>query len=252
MKTQLLQDIDESGAFDAPRGLPVRTPRPRVWRRPQGPVQAPARPDPVPPVAPARPFPADPVPPASDPAEIPSWLAERLQEDALRDERAQWRGTWQRRALGWGGAACLLALVAAGGLWLAEQNRVDGALVVVANTTPEVHVPVAPMLVPVAPTPAAPAPTEPSPTSIQEAAPKLADVATPAGARKADAARSRKPPARAQPVRRAAAQPQEAANARRQREETMLQCRARGYGERQCVQRGCAMTRFGFACKGQE
>jgi hypothetical protein len=32
----------------------------------------------------------------------------------------------------------------------------------------------------------------------------------------------------------------------------MLQCRARGYAERQCVQRGCAMTRFGFACTGQE
>ena len=249
MKTQLLQDIDESGAFDAPRGLPVRTPRPRVWRRPQGPVQAPARPDPAPPVAPARPFPADPAPPASDPAEIPSWLAERLQEDALRDERAQWRGTWQRRAFAWGGAACLLALVAAGGLWLAEQNRVDGALVVVANTTPEVHAPVAPLPPPMMPTPAAPALTDPFPKSIQEPAPQPTDAATPVTP-KAEAARPRKPPMRAQPVRRAAAQPQEAANARRQREETMLQCRARGYAERQCVQRGCAMTRFGFACKG--
>jgi hypothetical protein len=29
-----------------------------------------------------------------------------------------------------------------------------------------------------------------------------------------------------------------------------MQCRAHGYDERQCFQRGCEMTKFGFACKG--
>jgi hypothetical protein len=37
---------------------------------------------------------------------------------------------------------------------------------------------------------------------------------------------------------------------RQRREETLMQCRAHGYDERQCFQRGCEMTRFGFACKG--
>jgi hypothetical protein len=39
-------------------------------------------------------------------------------------------------------------------------------------------------------------------------------------------------------------------SARQRREETQMQCRAHGYDERQCLQRGCEMTRFGFACKG--
>lgn len=38
--------------------------------------------------------------------------------------------------------------------------------------------------------------------------------------------------------------------ARQRREETLMQCRAHGYDERQCLQRGCEMTRYGFACKG--
>jgi hypothetical protein len=39
-------------------------------------------------------------------------------------------------------------------------------------------------------------------------------------------------------------------SARQRREETLMQCRAHGYDERQCLQRGCEMTRYGFACKG--
>jgi hypothetical protein len=39
-------------------------------------------------------------------------------------------------------------------------------------------------------------------------------------------------------------------SARQRHEETLLQCRAHGYDDRQCVERGCEMTRFGFACKG--
>jgi hypothetical protein len=37
---------------------------------------------------------------------------------------------------------------------------------------------------------------------------------------------------------------------RQRREETLMQCRAHGYDERQCFQRGCEMTKYGFACKG--
>jgi hypothetical protein len=47
-----------------------------------------------------------------------------------------------------------------------------------------------------------------------------------------------------------AAEPGREPSARQRREETLMQCRAHGYDERQCLQRGCEMTRFGFACKG--
>lgn len=39
-------------------------------------------------------------------------------------------------------------------------------------------------------------------------------------------------------------------SARQRREETLMQCRAHGYDERECLARGCEMTRYGFACKG--
>ncbi|MGJ7917130.1 hypothetical protein ACI48D_16860 [Massilia sp. LXY-6] len=47
-----------------------------------------------------------------------------------------------------------------------------------------------------------------------------------------------------------AAEPAREPSARQRREETLMQCRAHGYDERQCLQRGCEMTRYGFACKG--
>jgi hypothetical protein len=47
-----------------------------------------------------------------------------------------------------------------------------------------------------------------------------------------------------------AVDPEREPSARQRREETLMQCRAHGYDERQCLQRGCEMTRFGFACKG--
>ena len=37
---------------------------------------------------------------------------------------------------------------------------------------------------------------------------------------------------------------------RQRREETLMQCRAHGYDARQCIERGCTMTRYGFACRG--
>lgn len=39
-------------------------------------------------------------------------------------------------------------------------------------------------------------------------------------------------------------------SARQRHEELLMQCRAHGYAERQCLENGCEMTRYGFACKG--
>jgi hypothetical protein len=65
-----------------------------------------------------------------------------------------------------------------------------------------------------------------------------------APARKRTAAKPRREAT--QDVRPAKAEP----SPRERREETLMQCRAHGYDERQCIRRGCAMTRYGFACRG--
>lgn len=68
-------------------------------------------------------------------------------------------------------------------------------------------------------------------------------AASPAKRQRSHAKKRAKPEARA-------AQAEREPSARQRREETLMQCRAHGYDERQCLQRGCEMTRFGFACKG--
>jgi hypothetical protein len=68
-------------------------------------------------------------------------------------------------------------------------------------------------------------------------------AASPAKRQRSHARKRAKPEARA-------AQAEREPSARQRREETLMQCRAHGYDERQCLQRGCEMTRFGFACKG--
>ena len=70
-----------------------------------------------------------------------------------------------------------------------------------------------------------------------------APAASPAKRQRSHARKRAKPEARAE---QAGREP----SARQRREETLMQCRAHGYDERQCLQRGCEMTRFGFACKG--
>jgi hypothetical protein len=70
------------------------------------------------------------------------------------------------------------------------------------------------------------------------------DTAAPPPKRQRSQARKR-PKAEA-----SAAIPDSGPSARQRREETLMQCRAHGYDDRQCVQRGCEMTRYGFACKG--
>lgn len=62
--------------------------------------------------------------------------------------------------------------------------------------------------------------------------------------------RQRSPSKKRAKVEARAAEPDREPSPRQRREETLMQCRAHGYDERQCMQRGCEMTRFGFACKG--
>jgi hypothetical protein len=344
MKTQLLQDFQESGSADAapkpadPPPAPARQPRPAVWhgpgaprdaagaavqradpgamqrapdtparglgvaieawadraaqQRPAPPPPAPAPPDEatvpgahartsrVPPPRPPEPAPRidpDTLPRPTEPEAEADWLAARLRDNAAQGDAPAWNSVWKRRLVTWSIAGGLLAGLAAGGLWLYEENRVDGALVVVANTSPA---PVAASgaqafptgsaaAVPAAPPPpvaadamkplpppepdvaavpapvAAPVADTPPATDARTVVP--VDVDTPrrtsrhastARKRAAVQARHMQPPAAAEP------------SPRQRREETLMQCRAHGYDERQCIQRACTMTRYGLACKG--
>lgn len=226
----------------------------------------------------------------------PDWLTERLARDAALQERTEWNGLWRRRLASWGAAGVLLALLAGGGLWLYEQSRVEGALLVVANTNPapEAHTPrpvgmPAPAVVPASPPvaaidtsgaaaasagagPSVPAAASGTVESAGEGATGgTAGPSTAAGSAEPQApafadrsvvpvATDAPPPAKPKHKRVRAtrhAEPEARADIRegersyRQRyEETLMQCRAHGYDERQCLQRGCEMTRYGFACKG--
>jgi hypothetical protein len=253
MKTQLLQDIGDSGAapvgFDGrkrPRGGPPPGPppgppaapkagpaahneRPAVWHRAQ------AAPD----ATTQLPEPEGRIEPSADPAHDaatapePDWLAELMRQDAARADAQQKAGRWRRRVFGWSIGAGVLALVAAGALWTIEARRVDGAMEVVAAAVPAP----APTLAPVLSSP------RPAPTILEEvvkpATPLSTEPAMP-GIRREQAiskAASRAPTERVQ-------------SDRRRREETLLQCRALGYDEGQCIRRECEMTRFGLACRG--
>jgi hypothetical protein len=263
----------------------------------------------------------------------PDWLAERLAREAALHESSEWSGFWGRSLPLWAAAGVLLAMVAAGGLWLYQQRQDEGALVLLANTSsaPPTGItrqaapralPALPASTELAATPKPPAtapaaspvvtpvtpvtPTEPAARDItplaQDAplsstnavgrstvastasaagdtangttveAPGVKAVDTAAAAKRAELSPSSRVKSRAEPqtkrqreaarkqtktvasaARREGAREGERAGERsyRQRyEETLMQCRAHGYDERQCLQRGCEMTRFGFACKG--
>lgn len=334
MKTQLLQDLNESGSANArppsadagkvekpaAAAAAAAPAGPAVWHSPQrdraGASAWPAEPTaptvPLPkphPQAQAQPnqahaegaglaavqpkgFAPQPLPfgaplPGREPprtAGDPDWLTERLAREAAVHERPEWGLSWTRRLLSWGAAGVLLALVAAGGLWLYEQSRVEGALVVVANTNPvPASAPRAalPRALPTAP--AVPAvttnseqPAMPIAASADTASSKgvsaagetsaAATVETP-GVAAVDIAtpvRSSPPKHKRSSIHKpaktvASAAPRDAERSgerpyersyRQRYEETLMQCRAHGYDERQCLQRGCEMTRYGFACKG--
>jgi hypothetical protein len=301
MKTQLLQDIDENGSHAKPPARPAG-PAPQVWRRTghtqpglqpaSAGVRPAASPDPPP-----RPHADSPRTAPSGPSltetrpvgststqtgsatDIPGWLAERLREDAERDERAEWRSLWQRRAVTWSMGVSLLAVVAAGGLWLYEDNRVEGALGVVAHTTPEPQPQPAPLPVklPVDSRPVdnpsvlsampdpAPRTPSPEPASIAVAEPlpseppivpvrASAEPPVPAAAAPASPAqpkpRERRRTGQAPLTSASTADKTSGLSGRQRREETLMQCRAHGYDQRQCERKNCSMTRYGFACKG--
>src|SRR5437763_2066789 len=90
---------------------------------------------------------ADAVPPSAGPAassDIPDWLSERMREDAEQDAHRQRSRLATRRALGWSAAATVLAMLAVAGYWFYQDSRVDGALNVVANTSPAAPATLAP------------------------------------------------------------------------------------------------------------
>ncbi|MCS0632373.1 hypothetical protein NX786_23870 [Telluria mixta] len=218
-------------------------------------------------------------PPQGDAGTIPrpvqpdieaEWLAARLREDAAAPA---WSSMWKRRLVTWSIAGGLLAGLAAGGLWLYEENRVEDALVVVANTSPAGQPPVvrpfaaaSPPPAPVqaavvpeavkpvpapAPEPVAPAVEDKAPESAEPVAATPVDVKPPRRAartrsveKKRTAVRTRRPPVQEAPPVAATQSP------RQRREETLMQCRAHGYDARQCIERACTMTRYGLACKG--
>jgi len=223
------------------------------------------------------------VPPAGSAAATePDWLAQHLERSAAQQPEPNAVSGWTRRALGWSLGVSLLASVLAGALWLYEDRRVEGALGVVAATSaPEDEAAPAVLLkntaaaVAVTPAPPPPAPTS---ASVPDATPAAAETsavqpaaveppavppreetaqpdAAPAPARRtrAHVRHARKVTTAAAPAASpASAVPREPAepSPRQRREETLMQCRAHGYDDRQCVARGCEMTRFGFACRG--
>jgi len=267
MKTQLLQDIGDSGAApvgldgrgrpwhgraetrpEPPAGPAAGKRRPAVWHRARAVPDAGAR----------LPEAGDGPAPSADSihdfatAPEPDWLAELMRQDAARAEAQQKAGRWRRRLLGWSLGAGVLTLGAAGALWTIDARRVDGAMdVVAAAGTPAIEAPAAggsaigqPALKPGPAPTLAPLPSLPHPApAIREDAVKPAE---PASTAPAQAISRREPVPKAAskaPVERV--QPD-----RRKREETLLQCRALGYDEGQCIRRECGMTRFGLACRG--
>jgi hypothetical protein len=276
MKTRLLEDIDENGsaappleraggAARAPSLADTTTPNPaHAARKNPGPPDradtAAPRFAPQPPgfhdrqadpaTDPPRP-PAAAIPPldGTSPfaADGPDWLAARLQEDAALRDEPEWNSLWKRRLVAWGGAAVLLALTAAAGLWMVQESRVEGALVVVANTSPPVLPATATASTPHPPAQAEPAPGAAPPMPASAAAAGSVTPREPEPSREPASPRHRKV-ASAQP--KPAAPEKQEPSARLRREETLMQCRAHGYDERQCLELSCVMTRFGLACRG--
>jgi hypothetical protein len=196
-----------------------------------------------------------------------------------------WRRLWKRRLVAWSVAGGLAVGVGAGAGWLLAGSR-DGGVLVAADSVPAASArraqsyvarepaasiqasPAEPAREP-APAPAAPVdavkPPPPAEPEVKPAPPAPAPDVAPAAsrsvatvdldppkraarhaaaARKKAAAKAKRAPV--QEARPAPAEP----SPRERREETLMQCRAHGYDERQCIRRGCAMTRYGFACRG--
>jgi hypothetical protein len=229
------------GAWTGPRPLPpdarmaATDAHVRAQVHPQAPAQEQVR---------TRPQAAAPPPiqPAAAP-DIPDWLSERLREDAEQEAQRQRSRVMARRALSWSAAATVVAMLAVAGYWFYQESRVEGALNVVANTSPAPAASMAPVK-PVVPasSPVTAAPGTPELTQAGTAQPETAqdNIEHPAPHRKR----------RAKPVTRPQATADTGPTPAQRREETLMQCRVLGYDARECTRRGCMMTRFGLACPG--
>lgn len=123
MKTQLLQDIGESGAL----------------ARPDGPHEPP-------------PLPPSPPPPPRDPADWKGFADGELSMDSFDEQgatRPHWFVRWGRKLATSGLVLTMLVLLAAAGIWFYNETKVETAMVVLAQQS---------LPAPEAPTPAAPAP----------------------------------------------------------------------------------------------
>lgn len=312
MKTQLLQDLDESGALPLTASAPASTARladERVDACPpsldEGAARAAAADDgaadrqvhddraPSPcadgDAGPAAAHAAhDAADEAADgaPRGGPDWLAALMRQDAEHAEFERRAARARRRLYGGAAAAGVAALLVATTLWLLEQHRVDGALVVMAEATPapSQHTATLPSRAPdalslptqtpviqvspiAAPDPPEPASVTPGSVASGAVAPAsreapsveavssqpLADEATaatpdkPADTRAASAIKVREPRP-AKPAPRASAP--RAPPSHSLQEATRLQCQALGYDAALCLRRACRMTRFGLVCKG--
>ncbi|MCS0580151.1 hypothetical protein NX784_00950 [Massilia pinisoli] len=196
-----------------------------------------------------------------------------------------WRRLWKRRVVAWSAAGALAAVVGGGAGWLYAGSHTEG-VPVAADTAPSAATRGAQAYAAREPAPTvkappalpAPEPSPPSAAPVEAVKPPppaepVVRPAPPAPAPDVAAAASRSvatvdlDPPRHAAHRTTAARKRAAAKIRRapvaetppvvtepspreRREETLMQCRAHGYDERQCIRRGCAMTRYGFACRG--
>jgi hypothetical protein len=267
-----------AGVRVAARPDPKDVPQPEAYPHPRVDAGPAARPDP---------FDDDvTIPRSPSPVDDADWLSARLAAQAVQPRAPAWDRFWKRRVAMWSIAGGLLAGLAAGGLWLYEAKKVDGAPGVVAATAPAGTAPAA--AVNGAPPPAAAQAVAPTPPpAVQPAAttdmvrplPEVAAAVSPAPdaadrsvktvdtttAQAADVESPQRAPRQEATARkRQAAKPTRARthdtpsapqvaaepSARQRREELLMQCRAHGYDERRCFQRACTMTRYGLVCRG--
>jgi len=245
MKTQLLQDIGESGAAAAP-------PRAQVWRG----ARQPEAPQPMLPERPGQPELPNAVHALDEP--IFTWSEPDPDSDPSRaHERAfasPHSAPWRRRAAGVAALMVAAGLLGGAGWWLTQQRQVDSSLALLAQAAAPVAAIPAPAPAPAPAASPAPAPEreperEPTPVPAPPAEPAtVAQVAAAAAVAAAVA-----PPPAAKPkttARRTDPNRRASAPAIKLSKKTLTLCRAAGYHARQCQQRRCQSTKHGLVCRG--
>lgn len=226
MKSQLLQDIDESASLSRPAAAPHE---PETYAEAS---------DPEPAEAGASPF----------ASERPDWVGAQV------ESKPHWFDRWGRRAAIWSAGLTLASLLAAGGLWMYQERSIDRTLVLVAKSS--LPAPRSPSSA-VAAAPAAPRPDAPlERPAIPVAAPPAAEAPAVAAssepepiAPKPEQAQQKRSSTKPRPKAPVAVVESESTHTA-QLAETLRQCRAMGYHATQCLKRGCVTTRYGLACRG--